>query len=942
MFSPDYAGRTLLEHFKLLTLDGCGLAGRPAAVCAAGAILHYLRETQRAALDHLDLPTHFDRDAGMVLDAVTVRNLELVEPLFGEGATLLGILDQTQTGMGGRLLRQRLLRPSMDRAEIEARLDAVGEMLGQTILRNEVRRELEGILDLERLLSKITLGIAGPRDVLALGRSLEKIPAVKRCFQTQQAARLRGIYDALDECPEARDRILDAISDDAPANLGDGGAIRPGYNAELDELRDLSLNSRRYIAQIEERERARTGIGSLKVRFNNVFGYYIEVSKANLRLAPPDYERKQTLVNAERFTTPELKEYERKVLDAEEKILVLERELFAEVRQFAASHGQRIRAAAAAIAELDVTAALAQVAAENRYRRPSFSGDSEMRIVAGRHPVIERMAEQEGARFIPNDLYLNQTSDLIAIITGPNMGGKSTYLRQAALIAIMAQMGSFVPADSAALAIVDRIFTRIGASDNLARGRSTFMVEMTDHLPAQSGAGPRRPQLRHRSGAAGGPAHGGGRAGARGARVARAQRAHRHRGVEPAPRRTRADPAVRAGGPQHRRAHPCDGPGPPAAHRSPATAGRVAEGAEELVRVAGVMSGTSLDGIDVAIVDITGRRVKTAAFRTTPYSRRTRAAVLAVSNAATTTAAIARLNFRLGELYAAAIVETCRRAHVPLESVELIGCHGQTIYHEGGVTTMQIGEADVIAERTGIPVVADFRTRDIAAGGKGAPLVPYVDYLLFRHPRRGRIALNIGGIANITAIPAAARPEDVIAFDTGPGNMVIDALAGRYTHGRLRYDRDGRIAARGRVIPELLDRLLADPYYRRKPPKTAGREQYGEEFVARLKGSLPDLMATATALTAATIALGIRQVGGGYSELIVSGGGAHNPRIMAQLAAFLPGLAICTSSDYGIDLDAKEAIAFAVLAAETWRRKASNLPSATGARRAAVLGKVSY
>src|SRR5574340_180338 len=491
VFSLDYATRTLREHFKLLTLDGCGLAGRTAAVCAAGAVLHYLRETQRVALDHLDRPTHFDRGASMVLDGVTVRNLELVEPLFGEGAALLGILDQTQTGMGGRLLRQRLLRPSMDPAEIESRLDAAGEMLGQTILRAEVRRELEGILDLERLLSKITLGVAGPRDVLALGRSLEKVPAVKRCFQTQQAARLRGIYDALDECPEARDRILDAISDGAPVNLGDGGAIRSGYNAELDELRDLSLNGRQYIAQIEERERARTGIGSLKVRFNNVFGYYIEVSKANLHLVPTDYERKQTLVNAERFTTPELKEYERKVLDAEEKILALERELFTEVRQFAASHGQRVRATAAAIAELDVTAALAQVAAENRYRRPSFSEDGEMRIVAGRHPVIERIAEQEGARFIPNDLYLNRTSDLIAIITGPNMGGKSTYLRQAALIAIMAQMGSFVPADSAVLSIVDRIFTRIGASDNLARGRSTFMVEMTETAIILNTATPR-------------------------------------------------------------------------------------------------------------------------------------------------------------------------------------------------------------------------------------------------------------------------------------------------------------------------------------------------------------------------------------------------------------------------------------------------------------------
>ena len=306
--------------------------------------------------------------------------------------------------------------------------------------------------------------------------------------------RLASILSGLDEVPEVRDQILSSIADSPPVNLADGGAIRSGYNAELDELRDLRQNGRQYIAQIESRERERTGIQSLKVRFNNVFGYYIEVSKANQHLAPADYERKQTLVNAERFTTPELKDYERKVLDAEEKILVLEKELFNEVRRFAAERAQRIRATGAAIAELDVTAALAQVAVENRYVRPAFSDDGSMRIIAGRHPVIERLAEQPGGaagRFIPNDLYLNSGADLIAIITGPNMGGKSTYLRQAALIAILAQMGSFVPADSAALPLIDRIFTRIGASDNLARGRSTFMVEMTETAVILNTATPR-------------------------------------------------------------------------------------------------------------------------------------------------------------------------------------------------------------------------------------------------------------------------------------------------------------------------------------------------------------------------------------------------------------------------------------------------------------------
>jgi len=498
IFTQDYADRTLRDHFKLLTLDGVGFANRPAAISAAGAILHYLRETQRAALDHLDRPTYFDRAESMILDAVTVRNLELIEPLFAadasgpqQQATVLAALDQSLTGMGGRLLRQRLLRPSFDRAEIEERLDAVENLLQQTILRAELRKQLGGILDLERLLAKVTLGSAGPRDLLALGRSLEKIPVLKRCFDTQQAARLRSLHDRLDELPDVADAILQAISDEPPLAITDGGTIRAGFNAELDELRDLSMNGRQYIAQIEARERLRTGIQSLKVRFNNVFGYYLEITRANLHLAPADYERKQTLANAERFTTPELKEYERKVLSAEEKILALERELFADVRQRTAAQAQRIRATAGAVAELDVTAALAQVAAENRYQRPRFSEDGEMRIMAGRHPVIERLADQEAGRFIPNDLFLNNSSDLIAIITGPNMGGKSTYLRQAALIAILAQMGSFVPAESANLPLIDRVFTRIGASDNLSRGRSTFLVEMTETAVILNAATPR-------------------------------------------------------------------------------------------------------------------------------------------------------------------------------------------------------------------------------------------------------------------------------------------------------------------------------------------------------------------------------------------------------------------------------------------------------------------
>jgi DNA mismatch repair protein MutS len=495
VFSVDYSDRILREHFHLLSLDGCGLGGRSAAVAAGGAVLHYLRDTQRAALDHLDPPKYFDRADTMVLDAVTVRNLELIDPIFSDGgATLVGVLDQTATGMGGRLLRQRLLRPSLDREEIESRLDAVSDLARETILRAELRKQLAPVLDIERLLAKVMIGSAGPRDLLALGKSLDQTPKLAesaRLASKPISARLTATFARLDSVPEASGPIIAALSDTPPIDINDGASIRGGYDAELDELRDLSQNARQYIAQIEARERSRSGIASLKIRFNNVFGYYIEISKANLHLAPADYERKQTLVNAERFTTPELKDYERKVLAADEKILEIEKRIFGEIRQKTADHAQRIRATAGAIAELDVSAALAQVGAENRYARPQFSSGNEMRIAAGRHPVIERLANEEAGRFIPNDLYLNDETDQIAIITGPNMGGKSTYLRQAALIAIMAQMGSWVPADAALLPLIDRIFTRIGASDNLARGRSTFMVEMTETAVILNTATPR-------------------------------------------------------------------------------------------------------------------------------------------------------------------------------------------------------------------------------------------------------------------------------------------------------------------------------------------------------------------------------------------------------------------------------------------------------------------
>jgi DNA mismatch repair protein MutS len=478
VFGADYAARSLCDHFHLLSLDGCGLENRPLPTGAAAAVLHYLRETQRAALDHLERPAFYNRADALVLDATTVRNLELCEPLFaGESkeSTLLYVLDRTRTGMGGRLLRRRLLAPSIDVAEINGRLDAVAELYANPILRAAIGGDLGSILDLERLLSKLALATAGPRDLAALAKSLAVIPSLRRHLESTKA---QGVD--LDEVREVRDPVLAALADEPPVNLADLGVIRDGFDPRLDELRDISKNSKTYLAQIEQRERTRTNIASLKVRFNNVFGYYIEISKANLHNAPPDYERKQTLVNAERFTTPELKELEVKILEAEEKMLLIEREIFESLRALTASHAARIKAAAAGIAALDVTVALAEVAAENRYTRPKFDEAGELRVIAGRHPVIEKLAAKDAQRFIPNDLYFHPETEFIAVITGPNMGGKSTYLRQAALLTILSQMGSFVPAESALLPIVDRVFTRIGAADNLARGRSTFMVEMTE------------------------------------------------------------------------------------------------------------------------------------------------------------------------------------------------------------------------------------------------------------------------------------------------------------------------------------------------------------------------------------------------------------------------------------------------------------------------------
>jgi DNA mismatch repair protein MutS len=486
IFAPDHALPLLENHFGVLSLEGFGLAGRTAAASAAGAILYYVRSTQRGSLDHVDRIGWYERQNCLVLDAVTVRNLELIEPLFAgtdAGITLFRSIDAAVTPMGKRLLRAWLLRPSLDLEEIHDRLDAVEAGVKNIVAREELRRTLEGVLDLERLLSRVTLEAANPRDVLALAASLGKLPAIKAAVERLPAVRLQKLNASLDELGDLRKRIEETIVPEPPLSFADGGIIAVGVDRDLDELRDLSRNSKLVLTQIEQRERARTGISSLKVKFNSIFGYYIEISKANLHLVPQDYDRKQTLVGAERFTTPELKEYEAKILDAQEKMVEIERRLFTELRTAIASEAKRIRQTALALAEVDVLASLAHIAALRNYCRPQFApGEgSELEIIAGRHPVIEQQEMSGGSdRFVPNDLYLNGTTHNILLLTGPNMGGKSTYLRQTALIVILAQMGSFVPARSAKLTVVDRVFTRIGASDNLARGRSTFMVEMTE------------------------------------------------------------------------------------------------------------------------------------------------------------------------------------------------------------------------------------------------------------------------------------------------------------------------------------------------------------------------------------------------------------------------------------------------------------------------------
>ena len=486
VFTADYALPLLERQLGARSLEGFGLAGHTAAAIAAGAVLHYAQNTQRSALQHIDTLRFEERGENLQLDQVSVRNLELIEPLFrstGAEATLAHTLDCCQTSMGKRLLRANILRPLAEAAPIRARYRAVAELKSNLIAREELRRSLSAVLDLERLLSRVALENAGPRDLLALAGSLRVLPAVCVALDQLAAKPWKLLRTRMDTLPELEAAITATLAPEPPVSLAEGGVIAPGVHAELDLLRATSGDGRSAIAAIESRERERTGIASLKVRFTTVFGYYLEITRANLRHVPADYERKQTLVNAERYTTPELKELEHRILTAQERSVEIERELFATLRVTVLEHAARIRAASSLLAEIDLLANFAHLAAERSYTEPVLmEGPACMlEAVAARHPVIETMMERAGVeRFTPNDLYLDSESSSILLITGPNMGGKSTYLRQAALLVILAQMGSFVPASSMRFSLVDRVYTRIGASDNVAHGRSTFMVEMTE------------------------------------------------------------------------------------------------------------------------------------------------------------------------------------------------------------------------------------------------------------------------------------------------------------------------------------------------------------------------------------------------------------------------------------------------------------------------------
>ncbi len=493
-FESDHSRQVLQDHFKIATLAGFGLGGKPLAVRAAGAIIQYVTDTQKQALAHINNLNVYTTDTFMTLDAATRRNLELTETIRSGTAegSLLGVLDKTITAMGGRLLRVWLHQPLLDVAALNNRLDAVEAFFHQTMARGDLRNRLKAVADLERLTNRVRQGLAQPRDLLAMHHSLETIPEIQRILQDLDESALPNL--SLDPCADIATLIGEAIVDDPPAVVSKGGFIRAGFSAELDSIMEGSREAREWVANLESVERKQTGIKSLKVGFNKVFGYYLEVTHAHKDQVPPAYIRKQTLVNAERYITPELKEYESLILNAEERQLEVETRLFKEICRHIGGMAEKLLQTSRSLAYLDVVAALAEVALQNNYVRPALSDDDTLAITNGRHPVVETMplldADGLATSFVPNDVEMSNES-LIHLITGPNMSGKSTYLRQVALCVLMAQIGSFVPADSAQIGLVDRIFTRIGAQDEIHAGQSTFMVEMVETAIILSQSTPR-------------------------------------------------------------------------------------------------------------------------------------------------------------------------------------------------------------------------------------------------------------------------------------------------------------------------------------------------------------------------------------------------------------------------------------------------------------------
>ena len=479
-FDDALCRETLQEHFKVASLEGIGLSDCECGMIASGALLKYLEETQKNSLSHMSRLTRYATGNYMVLDSATRRNLELVETLREKQkrGSLLWVLDKTKTAMGARTLRKYVEQPLIDKESIVKRLDAVAELKDNAICREEIREYLNPVYDLERLVGKITYQSANPRDLIAFQSSLSMLPSVKYILKDMESDLLREIYEELDPLEELCDLVGRAIQEEPPLAMKEGGIIKDGYNDEVDRLRKAKSEGKNWLADLETREREKTGIKNLRIRYNKVFGYYLEVTNSFKELVPDYYTRKQTLANAERYIIPELKELEDTILGAEDKLCALEYELYCEVRNTIAAELTRIQRTAKAVAKLDVIASLALVAERNNYIRPKINEKGVIDIRDGRHPVVEKMIPND--MFIANDTYLDDKKQRISIITGPNMAGKSTYMRQAALIVLMAQLGSFVPASSANIGLVDRIFTRVGASDDLASGQSTFMVEMNE------------------------------------------------------------------------------------------------------------------------------------------------------------------------------------------------------------------------------------------------------------------------------------------------------------------------------------------------------------------------------------------------------------------------------------------------------------------------------